>query len=301
MVRRAAESARPTIEGRGHDLHASFPDVPIVLEGDPTRLEQVIWNLLNNAAKYTDPGGRIDVRVGRDGGEAVVRVRDTGIGIESGMLGRIFDPFMQVRDRHGRLREGLGLGLNLVRSLVELHGGTITASSEGPGTGSEFVVRLPAPRASVGRAVPIAAQAPEAEGPPPRRRILIVDDNVDAAVVMARMLSRSYGQEVGVAHDGPGALEAARRLGPEVVLLDIGLPGLDGHEVARRLRAGPGGDRMLLVALTGWGQEEDRRRSQEAGFDRHLVKPVEPEDIVGLLRGHGHGVGDRFADDADPT
>lgn len=285
MVRRAAESARTAIEERGHTLTVSLPDEPIVLEGDPTRLEQVIWNLLNNAGKYTEPGGQIDVSVGRDGEKAVLRVQDTGIGIEPGMLDRIFDPFTQARDRHGRHREGLGLGLNLVRSLVELHGGTIEAHSEGLGAGSEFVVRLPALRAGKGRTGPATGPPPEAQGPPPRRRILIVDDNVDSAVVMGKMLSRFHGQEVEVAHDGHAALEVARSFGPEVVLLDIGLPGMDGFEVARRLRGDLGLGRTVLVALTGWGQAEDRRRSQEAGFDHHLVKPVEPEDIVRLLAG----------------
>ncbi len=275
---RAVEAIGATIEARGHSLEVALPDGPIPLEADPTRLEQVFWNLLSNAAKYTDPGGRIRLTAAREGDEAVVRVEDTGIGIEPAMLPRIFEMFVQADDREGRSQGGLGLGLSLVKSLVALHGGRVEALSGGPALGSAFVVRLPV---STREAAPLPAAMPN--GPPPRRRVLVVDDNVDAAVSLGRLLSRLYGQEVRVAHDGPSALGCAEEFRPEVVLLDIGMPGMDGYEVARRLRARPESARALLVALTGWGQESDRQKSRQAGIDHHLVKPVEPETIREIL------------------
>jgi PAS domain S-box-containing protein len=283
VVRQAVETARPLIDDRRHRLVVTLPPGPVRLEGDPTRLEQVLWNLLNNAAKYTGPGGRIDLSAEAVGGQVVVRVRDTGVGIEPSMLPRLFRMFVQLGEHKEHARGGLGIGLGLVRTLVELHGGTITALSEGPGKGSEFVVRLPSPPGT-----PAGPAAPEARdrGAEPglsRRRILVVDDNVDGAVSLARLLELLHGHEVQVAHDGPSALEVADRFRPEVVLLDIGLPGMDGHEVARRLRARPEFGRTPLVALTGWGQESDRRRSREAGFDHHLVKPVDLDALSGLL------------------
>jgi PAS domain S-box-containing protein len=287
MVRRAVESARSAIEVRGHALHLSIPEPPIVLEADPTRLEQMVWNLLSNAAKYTEPGGRIDLTVERADAEAVLRVRDTGIGIEPDLLPRIFEPFVQAESGSGRSQGGLGIGLGLVRSLVELHGGTIEGHSEGLGTGSEFVVRLPV--RPPGGAIPGSERGREAAeaGPLPRRRILVVDDNVDAAKILARLLESNLGQEVRVVHNGPGALHAAAEFRPEVILLDLGLPGIDGCEVARRLRGRPETSGTVLIALTGWGQEQDRRRTVEAGIDRHLVKPVDIDEIEGLLRDLG--------------
>jgi PAS domain S-box-containing protein len=282
VVQRAAEAVRPLMEDRRHELNLSLPPEPVRVQGDPTRLEQILTNLLNNSAKYTDPGGRIALAVQREGGEVVLRVRDTGIGIAPDMLPKIFDLFVQAERRLDRSQGGVGIGLTLVRKLVELHGGTIRAFSEGPGRGSEFVVRLPAlagDRATDGGR---AARAESADVPLPRRRVLVVDDNVDAADSLG-MLLRLEGQEVRVAHDGPSALQVAPEFRPEVVFLDIGMPGMDGYEVCRRLRQGPCPKGVLMVALTGWGHEEDRRRSVEAGFDFHLVKPVEPSALHKLL------------------
>ncbi len=285
-VRQAVEAVQSTIEGRGHALIVSLPAEPIRLEADPTRLEQVIWNLLSNAAKYTEPGGQVRLTALREGGEVVLRVRDTGIGIESDMLPRVFGMFAQADHRSGRTQGGLGIGLSLVKTLVEMHGGTIEAHSQGPGTGSEFVVRLPVlPGAVEQRVEPKRDEPVRAAAAPPRRRILVVDDNVDAATSLARLLSRLMGQEVRVAHDGPSALEVAEEFRPDLVLLDIGMPGMDGHEVARRLRGRPEFERTLLVALTGWGQEQDRKKSSESGIDCHLVKPVDPAALGALLAG----------------
>jgi signal transduction histidine kinase/CheY-like chemotaxis protein len=281
VVANAVETARPTIDAKGHELTVSLPAEPVVLDADPIRLAQALTNLLINAAKYSEPGGHIALTAVREGGEVVVRVRDTGVGIAPEMLPRIFDLFMQEGRSADRSQGGLGVGLALVKSLVEMHGGGVQARSEGLGRGSEFVVRLPAPA---------IAAAPEPKGGRkptevgwPRRRILVVDDNVDSTNALAKMLTRLYSQEVRVAHDGPEALAAAGEFRPEIVLLDIGLPGMDGYEVARRLRSRPKAEGLLLVALTGWGQESDRDRAREAGFDRHLVKPVDPETLRDLL------------------
>jgi CheY-like chemotaxis protein len=238
-------------------------------------LQQVVGNLLSNAAKYTEPGGNIWLTALQEGGELVLRVRDTGIGISADVLPRIFDLFVQAERRLDRAQGGLGIGLTLVRRLVEMHGGSVTAHSDGPGKGSEFVVRLPAP--AEGRKRELLRQQPG--DPPPAlpsaaRRILVVDDNVDAAESLAVLL-RLEGHEVRVAADGPSAVAAAQAGPPQMVVLDLGLPGMDGYEVARQLRALPETKDALLVALTGWAQEEDRRRCQEAGFDGHLAKPVE--------------------------
>jgi CheY-like chemotaxis protein len=243
----------------------------------------VLANLLNNAAKYTDPGGHVRLSARREGGGLVLRVRDTGVGIGGDMLARIFEPFVQSGRVLHHSQGGLGIGLTLVRSLVEMHGGSVTAHSEGPGQGSEFVVRLPALPHK--HPVPGARAAGEGGGPagaPPRRRVLVVDDNVDAAESLAVLL-RLEGHEVRVAHDGPAALAAVEADPPDLVFLDIGMPVMNGYDVARRLRRRPGLGGLVLVAVTGWGQEEDRRRSREAGFDHHLVKPVEPDALHPLL------------------
>jgi CheY-like chemotaxis protein len=240
--------------------------------------------LLSNAAKYTDPGGQIRLDVHQDTGCVMLVVRDTGVGIEPGMLHRIFEMFVQADGPRNRSQAGLGIGLSLVKTLVEMHGGSIEARSDGPGTGSEFVLRLPVPSAaSLSRVDQDRGEPMQASAAPPRRRVLVVDDNVDAADSLARLLSRVYRQDVQVAHDGPEALELAGTFRPEVILLDIGMPGMDGYEVVRRIKARGDLNAARLVALTGWGQEADRLLSREAGFDHHLVKPIDPEDLCRLL------------------
>ncbi len=280
-ARRAAEASRPLVEARRHELIVSLPASPVRLLADPTRLEQVLTNLLNNAARYTPEGGRIWLTAKTEGGEAVVRVRDTGIGIPPEMLSRIFGLFAQVERTQERAGGGLGIGLSLVKSLTEMHGGSVEAHSAGPGQGSEFVVRWPLPTSEE---IPASVKAPPDEEPVTERavHVLLVDDNVDAAESLG-MLLRLWGHEVAVAHDGPTALRAVEAQRPEVALLDISLPGMDGYELARRLRSQPGLGRVVLVALTGWGQEEDRRRSQETGFAHHLTKPVDLSALQELL------------------
>jgi len=258
----------------------SLPEEPIYAYADPARLAQVFDNLLNNSCKYTEPGGTIWVTAKRQGQEVAVSVKDTGCGIPSDKLESIFDMFMQVDRSMERSQDGLGIGLTLVKRLVEMHGGSIVARSEGEGEGSEFVVRLPI---LVGSTKPAAAtSAAGASHPAHTRRILIVDDNSDAAVSLA-MLLKIAGNETCKAHDGLEALEAVERYRPEVVLLDIGLPSLSGHEVCRRIRERPDGGDMVIIALSGWGQESDRRKSQDAGFDGHLVKPVDYAALMDLL------------------
>jgi CheY-like chemotaxis protein len=283
VLQRTVEGVRPLMEERGHQFTLALPSEPLWVEGDPTRLEQVLTNLLNNAAKYTDPGGQIWLLASRDDDEIVLRVRDTGIGIAAEMLPRIFDLFVQAERQLDRSQGGVGIGLTLVRKLVELHGGSVEACSTGLDRGSEFVVRLPASAAE-----PWSRQT-KAGGSRPasaliQHRVLVVDDNVDAADSLA-MLVRLAGQEVRVAYDGPTALLIAEAFRPQVVFLDIGMPGMDGYAVARRLREDPELMPAVLVAMTGWGQEEDRRRSLQAGFDHHLVKPAEPAELEQMLHG----------------
>jgi signal transduction histidine kinase/DNA-binding response OmpR family regulator len=274
VVGHAVEASRPAIEQAKHRLEVALPPEPIWVTGDAARLTQVLTNLLNNAAKYTDPGGRVALVLAREGGEAVVRVWDTGVGIPADMLSAVFDLFTQVDRSLDRSQGGLGVGLTLVKRLVEMHGGSVAAHSDGPGKGSEFVIRLPA----------LAAEAPAAgaNGRPPaaagRLRVLLVDDNVDGAESLAALL-RLAGHEVWLAHDGPGALEAAASFRPDAAVLDIGLPGMDGYEIARRLRADPDTAPAVLVAVTGYGRDRDRERSREAGFDYHLVKPVDLAEL----------------------
>jgi two-component system CheB/CheR fusion protein len=284
-VVRAVETTRPLLEERGHELSVTLPPGPLPLEADPVRLEQVVTNLLTNAAKYTEPGGRVWVTAAREGAEGVLRVRDTGVGIPPEMLERIFDMFAQVDRSAARASQwGLSIGLALVRNLVALHGGSVRALSAGPGQGSEFVVRLPlAKGAARGGGPTVAPQAAVRRTQP--RRVLVVDDHAEYAQGTALLL-RSWGHEARVAADGPSALAAARAAAPEVVLLDVGLPQADGYEVARQLRQLPGLDKALLVAVTGYGRDEDRRRAREAGFDYHLTKPVEASVLSELLA-HG--------------
>jgi len=284
VVDRAVGSARTLIEDRGHALSVQLPPDSLPVPADPMRLEQILCNLLQNAAKYTDPGGRISLVAERSNGEVTIRVRDSGVGIEPEMLPRIFDLFTQIEDRRSRAQGGLGIGLSLVRTLVELHGGSISALSDGPGRGSEFVVRLPVVNPPPASTSTRPAQKLDPANPP-SRRVLVVDDNVDAARSLAKVLRLLYGQEVQVAHDGPSALEIAETFRPEIVLLDIGLPGMSGHEVASILRKRPWCEACLMAAVTGWGQDKDREKSRAAGFDLHLVKPVNPETIRDLVAG----------------
>jgi PAS domain S-box-containing protein len=282
VVVRTVEALRPLFAARQHTLELALPEAPVALLADPERLEQVIANLLTNAAKYTPPGGHIRLSAARDGAEAVVRVQDNGIGIRPDMLQCLFDIFQQGDRIPGHVSEGLGIGLSLVRSLVQLHGGTVTASSPGPGQGSEFVVRLLAlaPTDDVATATPVPSTS---KRPIPSLRVLITDDNNDAAESLAILL-RFAGHEVHTAANGADALAIAQTFRPEVVFLDIGLPfGMDGYEVALRLRQQPGMGKALLVAMTGYGQEEHRERSRKAGFDHHLVKPPDLEQVNRLL------------------
>lgn len=288
IVERAIEATRPLIDARGHTLKASLPPDPVRLEADPTRLEQVVANLLNNAAKYTMPGGKIQVKAGLDGNEAVVRVRDNGIGVPPDVLDRVFEPFVQSEGSLARSEGGLGIGLTLAKSLVEMHGGNIEAHSPGLGQGSEFVVRLPANVPA--EKVPAPLYEPKTPFPPRALRVLVVEDNLDTAESLAALL-RLWGHEVRVVHDGLSAVDAAHEQHPEVVLLDIGLPGLDGYQVAKRLRDDHELDGALLVAMTGYGQPDDRRRSRESGIQHHFVKPVEPFVLRTLLANLGAPVG----------
>jgi PAS domain S-box-containing protein len=286
VARRALETAAPLIEAGGHRVHVELPAEPLMVDGDVHRLTQLLANLLNNAARYTAASGEISVRGRLEGGWATVQVRDTGRGIERQMIGRIFDMFVQGRPVLERVGEGLGVGLALARRIAEAHGGTLSAASEGEGRGAEFTLRLPA-AAAVQQ--PPRGQAERRPAPVMRaQRVLVVDDNVDAAATL-QLLLNSLGHETRVVHDGIRALEAAAEFVPDIVLLDIGLPGLDGYEVARRLRALRRERPLRIIAITGWGQDADRQRSREAGVDVHLVKPVDPMTLTSLLASNnGH-------------
>ena len=281
LIEHAIEMVRPLLEQRRQEISVQIIDRTLRVDGDQVRLVQAFGNVLGNAVKYADPGGHVEVSVQRRDRWAVVRIRDDGIGIPADQLARIFDLFTRVEHGADRPQSGLGIGLALVRRLVEMHGGTVTAHSEGAGSGSEFVIRLPLALAAAQEGEPAPGE-PATAAPAVRRRILIADDNVDALDSTARLLQYS-GHEVFAAADGGLALQAAERHLPEVALLDLGMPVLDGYEVARRIRAEPWGRDLTLVAVTGWGQEADRRRSQEAGFDWHLVKPVDPDKLAALL------------------
>jgi len=282
VVGGAVETCRPLIDAQQHQLTVRLPERPVRLEGDAARLTQVIANLLNNAAKYQEERGRIELRAELEDEEVVLRVRDWGVGIAPEMLERIFELFSQGERVADRVQGGLGVGLSLVKTLVEMHGGGVELRSDGPGKGSEAIVRLPWQPASAGKRSR-RAEAREAPVVPPRR-ILVVDDNFDAAESLAKLL-RVGGHQVRVANDGHEALAVIAKERPAVVLLDIGLPGMDGYEVCHRMRQ-KGLTEVQIIALTGFGQERDRRRSKEAGFDSHMVKPVEIAELMRLLAAH---------------
>jgi PAS domain S-box-containing protein len=278
IIEQAVEVVRPLARRMNHQLTVTLPPHDIVVNADVARLAQVIGNVLNNACKFTNPGGNITLTASEEGGDAVIRIRDNGIGIAEKDLPRVFEMFAQVDASLERTRDGLGIGLTLVKTLIELHGGSVTVTSAGPGRGSEFTLRLPVTHGIRPASVP----SPTTPGAvQTRHRILIVDDNLDGAESLA-MLLEFEGFETAMAHSGPAALEMARDFRPDVTLLDIGLPGMNGYEVCRQLREEWGAD-VLIVALTGWGQPEHRARSREAGFDTHMVKPVDHDALMRLL------------------
>jgi signal transduction histidine kinase/ActR/RegA family two-component response regulator len=283
VLTNAVESSRPLIEQGAHTLKVDLPSEPLYIEGDPTRLEQVFGNLLTNAAKYTDRGGAIHVSAERACGAVVVTVRDNGIGVAREHLPRLFDMFSQIEPAIARTQGGLGIGLALVKSLVELHGGRVKAFSEGPGAGSRFVVELP-----LLESLPTASEVTDPvestiKSGGVARRVLVADDNVDSVRSLAMMLS-IMGHEVRTAQDGLEAVRTAAEFRPDVILLDIGMPRMNGYEAAATIRKEPWGQSTTMAALTGWGQAEDKRRAEEAGFDRHFTKPVDATAVAKLLR-----------------
>jgi PAS domain S-box-containing protein len=283
-VHQAVEACRP-LAARSHvRLDVSLPTEPVYVDADGVRLVQVIGNLLNNACKFSPEGGRVSLRVDREDGEVTLAVKDEGIGIPEEKLDRVFDMFVQLDRALERTDGGLGIGLTLVKRIVRMLGGTVTARSEGRGRGSEFIVRLPAVTERRGqRRTLVSSESPAV----PIHRVLIVDDNLDAAFSLSALL-RITGNETDLAHDGVAAIEAAERFRPDVILLDIGLPLLNGYDVCRRVREHPWGSDVVIVAMTGWGQESDRQRSREAGFDHHMVKPV---DYAALMKAIAQGRG----------
>jgi signal transduction histidine kinase len=284
IVAGAVETARPAIDAHRHDLTVELPDELITVDGDKTRLIQVLANILHNAAKFTDPGGRIHLKVTHEGAHVAIAVSDTGIGISPELLPRVFELFTQVHSKSERGQGGLGIGLALVRRLVEIHGGTVTARSDGLGSGTEFSVRIPTlgaekvVRTHASESAAIAVTAP--------RRILVADDNHDAAESVTLRLQLA-GHQVRAVHDGVEALEVGKVFKPDIVLLDLGMPKMDGCEAARRIRLSSWGKSVTLIALTGWGQQQDRERTSDAGFDLHLVKPVSESQLFDALASAG--------------
>ncbi|HEY4970537.1 MAG TPA: ATP-binding protein, partial [Steroidobacteraceae bacterium] len=281
IVDAAVETARPSIDAKRHSFSVRLPKEPVQVLVDPLRMAQILSNLLTNAAKYTDPGGQIELRAHTSDEQVTFIVADSGIGIPPHAMKSVFDMFSQVKSAQDRSEGGLGIGLALAKGLVQLHGGDIEALSAGIGRGSQFTIRLPR------RVLEIKSASGPSHGrhaPVPPRRILVADDNRDAAQSLA-MLLELEGHELRVEFDGPGALAAFADFTPNVALLDIGMPGLNGYEVARMIRQCEGGDTIILIALTGWGQERDKARALAAGFNHHFTKPIEPERINEILRG----------------
>jgi CheY-like chemotaxis protein len=275
VLENAVETARPLIASSGHSLTIKLPLEPVYLEADLTRLAQVFWNLLNNSAKYTEPGGHIWLTTEQEGQEVVVTVRDTGIGIPRELQPRLFELFSQLDQSLERSQGGLGIGLALVKGLTEMHGGTVSVKSQGRNQGTSFVVRLPLATLEQTQEEPRVEQNKY-------EQVLVVDDNRDGAASLAMFLS-ILGNDTRTAHDGLDAVELAEAFRPDAIVLDIGLPRLNGYDACRRIRSQPWGKDMMIVAATGWGQDEDRLRTAEAGFDHHLVKPIEPTVLQELL------------------
>ncbi|HEU4689578.1 MAG TPA: ATP-binding protein, partial [Vicinamibacterales bacterium] len=282
IVARAVETARPAIDAHRHVLEIDLPDELISVEGDKTRLIQVLANILHNAAKFMDPGGRIQLSVRREGPNVAIKISDIGIGIAPDLIPRIFELFTQVHSKSERAQGGLGIGLALVRRLTEMHGGSVSVHSDGPGRGAAFTVRLPvmaSPLALLSSQRKEPGVIPEVEP----QRILVADDNHDAAEALSLQLQLA-GHDVRTAHDGAEAVAIARTFDPDIVLLDLGMPKMDGYEAARQLRLrSTEGRRLTLIALTGWGQQQDRDRTADAGFDEHLVKPVAEAQLFKAL------------------
>jgi CheY-like chemotaxis protein/anti-sigma regulatory factor (Ser/Thr protein kinase) len=281
LIRSAVDASRSTVQSHAQRLLVDLPAENIYVDGDFVRLTQVLTNLLTNAAKFTDGPGTIRLRAAQSGGGVKISVADTGIGLDEVDLTRVFDKFYQSPRRGDRFIGGLGIGLSLVRRLVELHGGSVEARSEGIGRGSEFVVRLPT------TGTPAEARSDAARPDQTSRRVLIIDDNVDSADSLTRLL-KTLGHETATEYDGQSGLERAQTFAPEIVLLDLGMPGLDGFEVCRRLlHGGTSTHRPRVVAMTGWGRQEDRSRTLAAGFDAHLVKPVELSELTRMIEAQG--------------
>jgi CheY-like chemotaxis protein len=279
VIAAAVETIRPLSDAAKHELTVTLPAQPIVVNGDSVRLAQVFSNLLNNAVKYTDAGGHISIVAGLEADSVVVTVTDTGIGISAKALPNVFDMFVQANARDSRAQGGLGIGLTLVRSLVELHGGNVVARSPGAGLGSEFVVRLPVTGGEFAGAPRAATTVPGVLGLP---RVLVVDDNRDAADTLGVLL-QMLGAEVRVIYDGKAALEAFAAFQPAAVFLDLGMPGMNGYEVAQVIRTRPDAHQSVLIALTGWGQDRDRLQTKAAGFNYHLVKPADLSAVQAIL------------------
>ncbi len=282
VVKSAVEASEPLMAEAGHELTIAIPEHPIYLDADPHRLAQVLSNLLNNASKYTPDGGRIWLSAERQASEVLIQVKDTGIGIPADKRDRIFEMFSQIDRPMEKGYTGLGIGLTLVKSLVEMHGGTIEVKSDGPARGSEFQIRLP-----ILTDKPIeekfSAEVDSSEAVERKRRVLIVDDNA-AAAKMLSLIVKMLGNEVRTAGDGREAVELASQFLPEVVLMDLGMPRMNGYEAARQIRQQSWGENMMLIALSGWGQDDDKRKTKEAGFDHHLIKPAEPSELRKLLQ-----------------